>query len=576
MRHLKKKLQQLIEPNYEQYIEGQQPPRFVSGEELERWVEQVSDQAFVLQRLREGWTFPRHSVRDRPADLAKAREAVRRWKEALEKLLGEDLDRLRAEWIVEGVNSHRKGVRQETVLPQAATAGEVVFGGEEWFRQVDEAHEALAWSRWLLGCDLKERKPRYDQQSRWEKSLLYLLLDRAGALSGSLLSAVRPHTKAQRLAARLGEFLRLLVKVDLLLFLEEEAARALEEELKGAKYVLRAVEAEFEGLRNRLKGVDYERAYVRGRESEAPQFKKWGTTAEWERNLENWEYILTRLGQGWKFPGSARFPTQLTDLRVQVSRWKDSMKTLLEIDWADLDAKFVIKRARIVKGEGKGEGREEEIPLQVSAFVKDTDEWLDRIEAAHYVRAWSWHLLGCDLKTGTPREGSDTLVSTLYTHAREITRVLQTLSLPWHREKRAQRLSSLVAEFVVLLAKVDCLLQAEEEASQALNRELEGEEENTVFSAELSDPLDRLTRRTWLQLLYDAVRRGSRETLRMEVLKGATGLTEVGLGYVLGLGARSTLNEQLEEMLSHRGRMVGQEKEIHEAVWWAGEEITPA
>jgi hypothetical protein len=164
-------------------------------------------------------------------------------------------------------------------------------------------------------------------------------------------------------------------------------------------------------------------------------------------------------------------------------------------------------------------------------------------------------------------------------------------------EARARDAAGLLSEFVGLLAQVDLLLRLEDEARRLLEGELSGAREvlevadsefevarkavggggmaEAVRAADLSDPLEQVTKATWLQLLRDAARRGDREVFRKEVLRGATGLTEAGLREVLGLRPQATIADAHLEMASRMGRMYDPDGNPYEAPWWAATSATP-
>ncbi|HEY80330.1 MAG TPA: hypothetical protein G4O05_04550, partial [Caldilineae bacterium] len=247
LRQLRKKLRRLVEPDYERrYIggEGRRPPHFEAGEELEEWKKRVSDRRYVLRRMEEGWVFPSYRMRGYPEELRAVGEEVGRWKAALEELLGEDLDGLRAEWVVESVNGHGGEMESKVVPLRIEAAGDVEFGGKEWIRRVEEAHETLAWSRWLLGCDLRTGVPRRGGEENRIERLIRGAQAIAGALRG-FNPFMGSEGRASKAAAELGDFLQTLIEVDLLLRLEAEAARLLGAGLAGAKEVLEVAEKEF-------------------------------------------------------------------------------------------------------------------------------------------------------------------------------------------------------------------------------------------------------------------------------------------------------------------------------------------
>jgi len=606
LRQLRTKLRGLVEPDYERkYLaEGERhPPRFEGGEELDEWVARVQrcrlhvhwgglrgesvawvqdGGRYVLERVEGGWQFPRYRMREFPRNLEAVGELVGRWKRAMEGLLNRDWGELKAEFLVERVRQVEREERREMVPLRVSVEmgeGEERFGREEWFERVEGAHEASAWARHLLGCDLREGVPR-----RERRGLIEGLLRQAEEISG-ILHGFNPFMgsqgRARRAAGALGEFLRTLVQVDLLVGLERDARRLLDRELVGARQVLRMVEQEFDAVRGaiweeRKEFIEpnYEQKYIAGYEEDIPQFVVNEVLGRWGDQGRDAEYVLRRLEEGWRFPRHrVRFPRSLADLRRLVSDWKKSIEKLLDVNWEELQSKFLAKIVVSVDGEERQETR----PLSVPALVGEKDKWFERIEIAHYVRAWVWYLLGCDLQDGAPKREEGKLIGELLARGRGISKVLYGFPPLSDRQKKAERVSGLLEEFIGILAQVNHLLSLEEEATYLIERELqaargdiEGEQANAVITAALSDALDPATQMTWLQLLRNAARRGERDLFREEVLRGATGLTEMGLRELLDLRSQADVTEIHDELASHMGRMYDSDGRAHEAPWWAG------
>jgi len=249
LRQLRTQLRQLVEPDYAKYVAGQDrsPPRF-EAPALEEWIRQVRDVRDVTGRVEDGWRFPGYARRGYPEDLEEVRERVERWKQALEELLDEDMEGLRAEWTVERVVRDEEGEeRRETVPLRVSRLEEGQVGREEWFRWVNEAHETLAWSRYLLGCDLQGGKPQARRGGR-----IYDLLNQAQRIRQTLYGfnpLKGTEARVRDVVGELGEFLQRLVEVDTLLRLEEEARRTLAGALSSARQILEVAESEYNVVR---------------------------------------------------------------------------------------------------------------------------------------------------------------------------------------------------------------------------------------------------------------------------------------------------------------------------------------
>lgn len=247
LRQLREKLRQLVEPDYERkYVGGTDrlEPRFEAEKELEEWQEQAGDASLVLRRWKEeDWEFPRYQLKGYPTKLEEVREWVVKWKAAMEKLLGESFEGLRADWLIERVREEKR----ESIPLRISATGDVQFGQAEWFHRVDEAHEARAWSWRLLGCNLQDGTPRRGGRG----NRLEALLNSAQEISKAL-HAVNPlestTNRARKAAGELHNFLRTLIEVDFLLRLEQEARRMLSAELSVPRRVLEMAESEFQTI----------------------------------------------------------------------------------------------------------------------------------------------------------------------------------------------------------------------------------------------------------------------------------------------------------------------------------------
>jgi len=349
-------------------------------------------------------------------------------------------------------------------------------------------------------------------------------------------------------------------------------------------------------LREKLRALlepDYERKYIGERR---PEFRPGKTLENWMRSVGDARFILRRIEGGWQFPRYRLrgYPRRLDEIREVVEEWKRAVSRLVGEDWEGLQAEWMVERARVEEGEE----RREMVPLRVAGVGEakfGEAEWFQRINEAHEARAWAWHLLGCDLRTGELRRGG--LVEELLRQAQGISATLHGFNPLKGTEARAKEAAGLLEDFVKRLAQVDLLLRLEDEAQRLLESELSGVREvlevadsefevarkavggggmaEVVRAADLWDPLEQVTKATWLQLLRDAARRGDREAFRKEVLRGATGLTEAGLREVLGLRPQAAMTDLHLEMASRMGRMYDPDGNPYEAPWWAATSVTP-
>lgn len=326
-------------------------------------------------------------------------------------------------------------------------------------------------------------------------------------------------------------------------------------------------------------------------EETAPRFNKGEALEEWENTVRDAKYVLRRVNEGWSFPSfdsKVGIPSDKKAIEEKVEEWKRAIADLVNKDWSSIQARYMVD----VKREAEGGVQTQTVPLEVPADLGRIGEgmWFSRIREVHEMLAWTRKLLGCDLKDGTPIRGAGVL-SELFQIAGQISNRLNGFNPFAGTRARVAKVSPLLPKFVLLLAQADLLLGVEEGTEAVLNRELKevkdvldiAKEEyaalergirssggaRVVIAADLSDPLDRSTGESWLQLLMNAARRGDRDIFKAEVMRGATGLTESGLKVVLGLPPQADINMIHDEM-ARMGRMYSQDGKEYEAPWWAG------
>jgi hypothetical protein len=346
-------------------------------------------------------------------------------------------------------------------------------------------------------------------------------------------------------------------------------------------------------LRDKLEDLldpNYEANYISKAKS-PPNFHP-GNLRDVADHAGNARWVQRRMEEGWRFPQDQmrRYPQNLNEVREWVESWKQAMERLLGERWENVvrGAKWEVER---VREEAEGEQREM-VPLQVAQKVEvpfGTPEWFERIKEAHEALAWARHLLGCDLRSGQPQQGGR--VEQLLHQARSISTVLYGFNPFRGTEARAREAADRLREFVKLLAQVDQLLTVEDAAWKRLQSQLSQAREvqamadaefqrlrqrvggggaaEVVRAAKLEARLDQATGATWLQLLWDAVRRGDPDAFCEAVLRGAVGLTEAGLWEVLGLPPRATVADAHNEMAERMGRMYTPDGKFYEAPWWA-------
>ncbi|MFH2103360.1 MAG: hypothetical protein ABIJ39_08410 [Chloroflexota bacterium] len=326
---------------------------------------------------------------------------------------------------------------------------------------------------------------------------------------------------------------------------------------------------------------NYERVYILGRPQ--PEFIA-SSLDERISDAQNVKYVLSRMEKaGWSFPNYrlAGVPKSLEPIRILISDWKKSIRDLLEIDLDHISVEFRVDE------EISAEGGKRSVPLMVPAAVEENAEWFAYIDNTHRVKAWSRCLLGMDYKDGSIL--STGWLADLLRQAEQISRVFHSFDILSSSDKKAAKAAGLLGAFVRTLTASNHLLELEKSATNMLDRELsetrkvldKADEEydivknsvgttpsTMVYAAELSHVLDLLSQKTWLRLLRDAVRKGEHDQFRKEVLRGATGLTEEGLRFVLGLQTTADIVDVQNILATNIGQMVDSKGEAYEGAWW--------
>ncbi len=326
-------------------------------------------------------------------------------------------------------------------------------------------------------------------------------------------------------------------------------------------------------------------------EESAPRFEKGETLEGLQDMIGNAKYVLSKVRGGWRFPSTDSkkgVPNDKKVIEEKVAEWKRATVQLVSRDWSRVQARYLVD----VKREAEGGLQTQTVPLEVPADLGKVGEgmWFSRIREVHEILAWTRKLMGCDLDSGAPMPGEGVL-SELFNVAGQISKGLNEFRLYAGTKARVSDVSPLLPKFVELLAQVDLLLGVENGMQSVLDSQLKEvgnvlaiakDEYETleqgirssgtsrvVIAADLSDPLDRSTGESWLQLLMNATRREDRDVFKAEVMRGATRLTGSGLKVVLGLPPQADINMIHDEM-ARMGRMYSRDGKEYEAPWWAG------
>ncbi len=333
---------------------------------------------------------------------------------------------------------------------------------------------------------------------------------------------------------------------------------------------------------------NYGRKYVEWRKDRPPQFLA-PDLDHWIQEARSAKNILSRMEkERWQFPrySLSGIPKNVEAIAPFLSDCKMSLRDVLEVDLDRISAEFRMDELVPVSGGGV---QSQSIRLAIpNEDIEENAEWFNQVENAHRVKAWARYLLGMDYKDGSV--SSDGLIANLCGQAEKLSSIYHGFDIFSGSESKAKRASALLGNFLRNFVQVDRMLGLERSATRALDKALVepgavlkttrdeygitkgsnvGVTSTTVVNAaEINHVLDLLSQKNWLYLLRDAVRKGNRQEFREAVLRGATGLTEDGLRYVLGLQPTAEIAEIQNTLRKSIGSMRDDNGKAHEGQWW--------
>lgn len=290
--------------------------------------------------------------------------------------------------------------------------------------------------------------------------------------------------------------------------------------------------------------------------------------------------------EGWKFPRVTGTPTEPEEIKLLVPKWKTAIDRLIAPDNVDLlGYDFLIPQQ--IKKAGTEESETRLTPLQIpqAASIQYSPQWFERIDAAQQVKAWATEIL----EGPSGGEGLLTKLSNLAQQSSKAQYPSLVEQMQLSPVQRATNLRDPLTEFVDTLVRVARLIELRDGARDFLDsalidsknvleyskaqfdmvkREIIGEEA-PVIAADLGDPLDQLTKETWLKMLDTAVKRSDEKLFEREVLKGATGLTQAGLLSVLELPLTADADMIRGRLRAEVGRMYDKDGKPYQAQWWS-------
>jgi hypothetical protein len=331
-----------------------------------------------------------------------------------------------------------------------------------------------------------------------------------------------------------------------------------------------------------LTNPNYQRKYIDGRP--LPQFVSPGLD-DHIRDVQNSNYVFKHMEKGWTFPRYRALANQkdLGQVTAIVNEWKNSLRDLIETDIDHLNVEFRVEEMSLASETSQRVS----VPLSVPVSIQEDADWFVQINDAHRVKGWASHLLGLDFRERTILTIG--WVANLLQQASEISKIFHGFDPLSGGDVKARKACGLLGSFLKLLVQVNRLMELEKSATDLLISELaetrdvmnKANEEfeiaknavgssstNVVHAAELNHVLDQLTKKTWLRLLRDSVRKGDTEQFRAEVLRGATGLTEDGLRSVLGLKTSADIVDIQNILATNMGHMIGDNNQEYEGQWW--------
>lgn len=327
---------------------------------------------------------------------------------------------------------------------------------------------------------------------------------------------------------------------------------------------------------------NYERVFIASKPQ--PEFYS-QDTSDCIADAQSSKYILNRMEKmNWRFPNYkfGALPKSLELVRTLINDWKKSILELMERDIDQFKAEF-----KVDEDVNKGSGSKKSITLSVIDNIDQDAEWFVNISNVHRVRAWSRNILGMDYKDGIIN--SSGLIASLLKQADQLSKIFNQFDITSSSMKKASKTAGVLGTFIRTLVQVDNLINLELSSSKVLDTQLSdarlvlktaSEELNIIknmmtaspttmiYAAELSDILDLLSQKTWLKLLRDAVVKNDLDSFRKEVLKGATGLTEEGLKYVLNLQSTQDITDIQNKLATKVGQMVDGNGGEYEGVDW--------
>lgn len=326
--------------------------------------------------------------------------------------------------------------------------------------------------------------------------------------------------------------------------------------------------------------------YVAGKSS--PKSQAGRTLENVKKMVSETSWLVGKMErEGWKFPEVKKTPETAKEIEKLIPDWRSAIDRLISPDKVDLlTYDFLIPQQIRTAGPEESETRLATLQIPKAASIQYSPQWFERIDAAHQVRAWAIHLLQGDSE-------SKGLLFQLADLAKDCSKAQYPSIFDQVRLNPVQRATNIrdnLIKFIDTLVQVIRLIELRDGAGMfldstlidsknvldwsrlqfdAVRREVIGEDA-PVIAADLDDPLDQLTKETWLKMLDTAVKRSNEKMFEREVLKGATGLTRSGILSVLELPSTADADMIRGRLREEVGRMYDKDGKPYQAQWWSG------
>ena len=289
---------------------------------------------------------------------------------------------------------------------------------------------------------------------------------------------------------------------------------------------------------------------------------------------------------GWRFLRDKNLKLQDYDrVLEQVGKYEAHLDILLGSDWADT---MITPPHFEIQEKQKQTGASIWVTLDSGDAIGEDQDIFDAIDNAHQVIAWCEHALGTNTGTSWTRGYIQHWLSL----------VDQCVDAQYggffsgDPQKRSQDLALILPEFIEYLVRIKLLITSKDRAERLLSTALnppkrlleQVEVEFTAFgedyrnqpsqiiTADLHARMGGVRNLTWLDTLLRVLDKAVIDPVlfEREVMRGAIGLSDIGLRKVLGAKDNADAHEINQLLVSQVGRMKDQLGNEYQGLWWGG------